>query len=78
MENIAVLRRAFGLGKDAPIRDVVSFRVLAGVDQQIPKPSYDRFESAVVEAACDIARHGPSDALPRLEAALAKSTPPTV
>jgi hypothetical protein len=76
MENISVLRRAFGLGRSEPINQVVSFRVLAAVDRQIPEPSYDRFEAAVIEAARDIARHGPSDALPRLEAALARGAAP--
>jgi hypothetical protein len=77
MQSIAVLQRAFGLGKDGPIRDVVSFRVLAAVDMDISQPSYDRFEAAVVEAARDIARHGPFDAVSRLEAELARSAPST-
>jgi hypothetical protein len=74
MENISVLRRAFGIGKSDPINQVVSFRVLAAVDREIPNPSYDRFAAAVLEAARDIARQGPSDALPRLEAALTRSS----
>jgi hypothetical protein len=60
MQNIAILRRAFGLGKIEPITQVVSFRVLAAVDRQIPQPSYERFETAVIDAARDVARHGPS------------------
>jgi hypothetical protein len=79
LQNIAVLRRAFGIGKSEPIRDVVSFRVLAAVDRQIPQPSYERFETAVMDAARDIARqHGPPGALARLEAELTRSAPPVV
>lgn len=70
MQSIAILRDAFGIGKDGPIREVVSFRVLAAVDRQIPTPAYERFEAAVKEAARDIARHGPRSALSRLESAL--------
>jgi hypothetical protein len=71
LDNIYVLQRAFGIGINEPIRDVVSWRTIVVIDglYGTSPPEYVRFENAVMEAAMDIARNGPSDALTRLDAA---------
>lgn len=72
MQSIGVLQRAFGIGKDGPIRDVVSCRVLVAVDGRLgtQPPDYARFEAAMIAAARDIARYAGPQAAARLEGEL--------
>lgn len=71
--NIAVLQRAFGIGKHEPIREPVSWRVLVAVDGQLgtAPPDFGRFEAAIVAAAQAIAAQAGTTAL--LAAELARS-----
>ena len=71
-QSINVLQRAFGIGRHEPIRDVVSMRVLVAVDGLFgtAPPNYDRFESAVTQAAEQIVLRASRDAPERLRIAL--------
>jgi hypothetical protein len=70
--NIAILQRAFGIGKHEPIREPVSWRVLVAVDGQrgTAPPDFARFEAAVLASAREIAAEAGGSEL--LEAALAR------
>ena len=72
LQSIYVLQRAFGIGRHEPIRDVVSMRVLVAVDglSGTSTPDYARFESAVTQAAEQIALEASGDAQRRLRSAM--------
>ena len=72
LQSIYVLQRAFGIGRHEPIRDVVSMRVLVAVDGLFgtSTPDYARFESAVIQAAEQVALEVSGDAQGRLRSAL--------
>ena len=72
LQSIYVLQRAFGIGLHEPIMDVVSMRVLVAVDGLFgtSTPAYARFESAVIQAADQIALEASGDAQGRLRGAL--------
>ncbi len=72
--NIEILQRAFGIGKNEPVREPACWRILVAVDGLLGthKPEYARFEAAVIEAAGEIAQAAGGDALMRLETELAR------
>ena len=72
MQSIDILQRAFGIGRHELIRDVVSWRIVVAVDglYGTASPDYNRFESAIVSAAREIAEAGPSNASALLESEL--------
>lgn len=74
LENIDVINRAFGIAMHGRLTDPISMRVLIAVDRTLgdvdTKPSYIRFEGALVGAARDVAKEAGADAQARLEAAL--------
>lgn len=57
MESIEIIQQVFGIGMHERIRDPVSMRILIRVDGVLGtgKPAYERFETAVLEAAFEIA-----------------------
>lgn len=67
MQSIDVFQRVFGIGINERIRDPVSLRVITQVDGRLGNgTSYDRFESAVLSAAREIAAQKGGDATYRL------------
>lgn len=72
--NIETLQRAFGIGKDGPIREPVCWRILVAVDGLLgtQEPDYARFEAPVIKAAREIAQRTGGDALTQLDTELAR------
>jgi hypothetical protein len=75
IENIAILRQAFGIGVNEPIRDVVSWRTLVAIDGYLGthQPDYQRFESAMLTAAREMADEAGSEARKQLETELVRT-----
>lgn len=75
LENIAILKRAFGIGVHEPIRDVVSWRTLVQIDGYLGThaPDYRRFEDALLTAAREISDEAGTEARKHLEAELLRT-----
>jgi hypothetical protein len=69
IENIAILRQAFGIGVNEPIRDIVSWRTLVAIDGYLGThpPDYQRFENALLTAAREMADEVGSESRKRIE-----------
>jgi len=73
--SINILGRAFGIGKNEPIRDVVSWRTLVAIDGNLGTvPDYQRFEDAILIAAREITDEAGPESRESLEAELARKT----
>ena len=77
LQSIMIIQKAFGLGINELIRDVVSWRIVVTLDGQygspgIP-PDYERFEKAIILGARDIASSHSPCAAQALEHELAKA-----
>ena len=74
--SIKILVRAFGIGKNEPIRDVVSWRTLVAIDGNLgtSPPDYQRFENAILIAAREMAYEAGPESRQSLETELARKT----
>ncbi|MBD5654754.1 MAG: hypothetical protein IAI50_06185 [Candidatus Eremiobacteraeota bacterium] len=75
IQNIKILRRAFGIGVNERIRDIVSWRTLVAIDGYLGThaPDYQRFENALVTAAREMADEAGPESRARLEAELTRT-----
>ena len=72
LKNIDILKRAFGVGENGPIRDVSSWRALVQMDglYGTHPADFGRVENVIVQAARHIATSGTQGALSILDAEL--------